>query len=89
LRYINALCTDVFKDFLMRNWTTKEIFTLKRALQRGLRPDEIAQLLPRHSVRGIIARTRKQQDSKSLPSQTEIPEFLSDTIAVVPGLHRA
>ena len=51
----------------MRNWTTKEIFILKRALQRGLRPEEIAQLLPRHSVRGIIARTRKQQDGKSLP----------------------
>jgi hypothetical protein len=56
-----------FKIFLMRNWTTKEIFILKRALQRGLRPEEIAQLLPRHSVRGIIARTCKQQDGKSLP----------------------
>ena len=57
----------------MRNWTTKEIFILKRALQRGLRPEEIAQLLPRHSVRGIIARTRKQQDGKSAPriSQTK------------------
>jgi hypothetical protein len=40
----------------MRNWTTKEIFILKRALRRGLRPEEIAKLLPRHSVRGIIAR---------------------------------
>jgi hypothetical protein len=61
---------------LMRNWTTKEIFTLKRALARGLRPDEIARLLPRHSVRGIIARSRKQQDSKSLPSKPSLPEFL-------------
>jgi Ca2+-binding EF-hand superfamily protein len=55
----------------VRAWTTKEILTLKRAIRRGLRPDAIAQLLPRHSVRGIIAQTRKERVRKSLPPQKE------------------
>jgi hypothetical protein len=57
----------------MHNWTTKEIFVLKRAYHRGLSPDVIAELLPRHSVRGIIVRARKEGVSISLPRQTEAP----------------
>jgi len=45
----------------MRNWTIKEILILKRACRRGLSPDAIAELLPRHSVRGIVVRARKEQ----------------------------
>jgi hypothetical protein len=59
----------------MRNWTTKEMLTLKRALQRGLTPDAIAQLLPRHSVRAIIARTRNERVSKWLLPRKEAPRI--------------
>ena len=55
----------------MGNWTTKEILSLKRAFRRGLSPDAIAQLLPRHSVRAIIAQARKEGVRKSLSPQTE------------------
>jgi hypothetical protein len=44
----------------MRNWTTKEIVTLKRAYRGGLSPDAITELLPRHSLRGIVVRARKE-----------------------------
>jgi hypothetical protein len=52
------------------NWSTNEILTLKRAIRRDLPPDAIAQLLPRHSIRDIVARTRKE-GKKSLPLQPE------------------
>jgi len=56
----------------MRNWTTKEMLTLKRALQRGLSPDAIAQLLPRHSTQAISAQARKERVSKS---QSDAPRI--------------
>ncbi len=59
----------------MRNWTTKEILTLKRALRHGLSPEAIAQLLSRHSVQGIIAQARKERVGKPLPLQTELPRI--------------
>jgi hypothetical protein len=57
----------------MRNWTTKEILILKRAYRRGLSPDAITELLPRHSVRGIVVRARKEGIRISPPHQTEAP----------------
>jgi hypothetical protein len=62
----------------MRVWTTKEIMALRGALRRGLSLDAIAQLLPRHSARGIIAQARKERIDKSLPLQNELREFLTD-----------
>jgi hypothetical protein len=62
----------------MRIWTTKEIMTLRGALRRGLSLDAIAQLLPRHSARDIIAQARKERIGKSLPLQKELREFLTD-----------
>lgn len=55
----------------MRNWTTKEILTLKRAIRRGLEADAIAQLLPRHSVQAIAAQTRKERAKKLLSPPRE------------------
>jgi hypothetical protein len=57
--------------WLVRIWTAKEILMLKRAIRRGLHPDAIAPLLPRHNVRAIIAQTRKERGRKSLPLQRE------------------
>ncbi len=45
----------------VRNWTTKELLTLKRAVRRGLNLDEIAKLLPRHRVDVIISRARRER----------------------------
>ena len=58
---------------LMRNWTTKEILTLKRAYRGCLSPEAITELLPRHSVRGIVARARKEGISISPPRPTKAP----------------
>jgi hypothetical protein len=65
----------------MRNWTTKEILALKRACRRGLSPEAIAALLPRHSVRGIVARAHKERISvKGLPDQKkDSPVSLTQT----------
>jgi len=45
---------------MRKTWTPKEILTLKKACRRGLSPEAIGELIPRHSVRDIIARLAKQ-----------------------------
>jgi hypothetical protein len=57
----------------MRNWTTKEILTLKRACRGGLGPDAIRELLPRHSVQGIVVRARKEGITVTPPRPTKAP----------------
>jgi hypothetical protein len=68
---------------LMRNWTTKEILTLKRAYRGGLSPDAITKLLPRHSVQGIVVRARKEGISISPPRPTKAPTV---SLTKTPGL---
>jgi hypothetical protein len=62
----------------MSIWTTKEVLALRGALRRGLSLDAIAQLLPRHSARGIIAQARKERIGKPLLLQKELRELLTD-----------